>query len=68
MNQPTLKTKEKLFKNMKLMVILCALPLLALYSIPFLRVGNMGVIALIFLVCPIIHGGVILILERKSKE
>ncbi len=68
MNQPALKPKEKLFKHLKLMIILCTLPLLALYSIPFVKFGNFGLVALIFLVCPLVHGGIVLYLESKSKE
>lgn len=68
MSKSEIKSKEKLFKHMKLMVLLCILPLFALYSVPFIKRGNMGLVALIFLMCPVVHGGMVWILERKSKE
>jgi len=68
MDQPVLKSKERLFKHMKLMVLLCTLPLIALYSIPFIRPRNMGLVAIFLIICLVVHGGVVLLIERKSKE
>lgn len=62
------ENKKGILKHGLLMMICCALPIIALMALPLLRIKAAAFSSLAFFLCPLMHIGMIFMMRKSSNK